>query len=299
MSYANNSTSNLTNAANNSVVPAPNQSAPQQGSEKRSTILPNMIPEGIGFFGSPYKPADAMKTPPQIGVVVGDSMGDVINAVKGVGFYADQIGFGAPSTGLTQGMPLKPLGVNYFMKSGLTCSNGADMWQYMQGITQGDALGEKLKMVMAEMGLPPLKGLAPGMVEDAENALNPSPLMNAVFGSGYPQCKQVTLPVGDAYGNVMDPDTNEDWIGDSTGLQPTTLPDGTSGYVQTRWVQDTDRLGNPINLTRDQWVAAQKTFNPDGTPLKTQEAFQNFMTKPATVIAVGVLCLFALAFVKK
>lgn len=299
MSYALNSLSNLTNAANNAVVPSPNDSTPQQGSEKRSTILPNMIPEGIGFFGSPYKPADAMKTPPQIGVVVGDSMGDVINAVKGVGFYADQIGFGAPSTGLTQGMPLKPLGVNYFIKSGLTCSNGADMWQYMQGITQGDALGEKLKMVMVEMGLPPLKGLAPGMVEDAENALNPSPLMNAVFGSGYPQCKQVTLPVGDAYGNVMDPDTNEDWIGDSTGLQPTTLPDGTSGYVQTRWVQDTDRLGNPINLTRDQWVAAQKTFNPDGTPLKTQEAFQNFMTKPATVIAVGVLCLFALAFVKK
>jgi hypothetical protein len=295
MSYANNSTSNLTNAANNSVVPAPNQSAPQQGSEKRSSILPNMIPEGIGFFGSPYKPADAMKTPPQVGVVVGDSMGDVINAVKGVGFYADQIGFGAPSTALTQGMPLQPLGVNYFIKTGVSCSNGADMWQYMQGITQGDALGEKLKMVMQEMGLPPLKGLAPGMIEDAENALDPSPLMNAMFGSGYPQCKQVTLPVGDAYGNVMDPDTNEDWIGDSTGLQQS--PDG-NGYIQTRWVQDTDRLGNPINLTRDQWTAAQKTFNSDGTPIQTQEAFQNFMTRPATVITVGVLCLLALGFIK-
>lgn len=292
MSYVNNSTSNLTNIANNSVVPNPNESKPQQGSEKRVSILPNMIPEGIGFFGSPYKPADAMMTPPQIGVQVGDSMGDVINAVKGVGFYADQIGFGAPSTGLTNGMPLQPLGVNYFIKTGLSCSNGADMWQYMQGITEGDALGEKLKMVMAEMGLPPLKGLAPGMIEDAENALNPSPLMNAVFGSGYPQCKQVTLPVGDSYGRIMDPDTNEDWIGDSTGLQQTE-----NGYVQTRWVQDTDRLGNPINLTRDQWAAAQKTFNPDGTPVK--EAFQDFMTKPTTVITVGVLCLLALAFVKK
>jgi hypothetical protein len=297
MSYANNSTSNLTNAANNNMVPAPNGSKPQQGSEKRASILPNMIPEGIGFFGSPYKPADAMMTPPQIGVVVGDSMGDVINAVKGVGFYADQIGFGAPSTGLTQGMPLKPLGVNYFIKTGVSCSNGADMWQYMQGITQGDALGEKLKMVMEEMGLPPLKGLAPGMIEDAENALNPEPLMNAVFGSGYPQCKQVTLPVGDAYGRVMDSDTNEDWIGDSTGLQP--APDG-NGYIQTRWVQDTDRLGNPVNLQRDQWVAAQKTFNPDGTPIQTpvKEAFQNIMTNPTTVITVGVLCLLAFAFVK-
>lgn len=294
MSYANNSTSNLANAANNSVVSSPNQEAPQQGSEKRSSILPSMIPDGIGFFGSPYKPADAMLTPQQIGVKVGNSMGDVIGAVKGVGFYSDQIGFGAPSTGLTQGMPLKPLGVNYFIKTGISCSNGADMWQYMQGITQGDALGDKIKDVMAEMGLPPLKGLAPGMIEDAENALNPSPLMNAMFGSGYPQCKQVTLPVGDAYGRIMDSDTNEDWIGDSTGLRKTN-----DGYVQTRWVQDTDRLQNPINLTRDQWVSTQKTFNPDGTPIQKKEGFENYITHPSSLIVVGILCLLALGFVKK
>jgi hypothetical protein len=288
------STSNLINAANNSVVPGPNQTAPQQGSETRTSILPSMIPSGIGFFGSPYSPANAMLTPAQIGVSVGDSMGDVVNAVKGVGFYADQIGFGAPSTGLTQGMPLQPLGVNYFIKTGVSCSNGADMWQYMQGITQGDALGDKLKNVMAEMGLPPLKGLAPGMIEDAENALNPSPLMNSLFGSGYPQCKQVTLPVGDSYGHIADPDTNEDWIGDSTGLQQSG-----NGYVQTKWVQDTDQNGNPINLTRDQWTAAPKTFNADGSPIQTSEGFEGFVTKPATIITVGVLCLLALAFVKK
>jgi hypothetical protein len=237
-----------------------------------------------------------MMTPPQIGVEIGDSMDSVINAVKGVGFYSDQIGFGAPSTGLTQGMPLKPLGVNYFMKTGISCSNGADMWQYMQGITQGDALGEKLKNVMAEMGLPPLQGLAPGMMEDAENALNPSPLINALFGSGYPQCKQVTMPVGDAYGRISDPDTGEVWISN-----PETAVNTGNGYVQTYWVQDTDSQGNPINLTRDQWTAAPKTFNADGTPAQTQqqEAFENMMTRPSTVIAIGVLCLLALAFVKK
>lgn len=288
------STSNLINAANNSVIPGPNQTVPQQGSETRTSILPSMIPSGIGFFGSPYSPANAMLTPAQIGVSVGDSMGDVINAVKGVGFYADQIGFGAPSTGLTQGMPLQPLGVNYFIKTGVSCSNGADMWQYMQGITQGDALGDKVKNAMAEMGLPPLKGLAPGMIEDAENALDPSPLMNSLFGSGYPQCKQVTLPVGDAYGNIADPDTNENWIGDMTGLQKTG-----NGYVQTKWVQDTDQNGNPINLTRDQWTAAPKTFNSDGTPVQTKEGFEGLVTKPVTIITVGVLCLLALAFVKK
>ena len=296
MSYASDSTSNLTNSANNSVVSGPNQSAPQQGSETRTSILPSMVPSGIGFFGSPYKPADAMMTPPQIGVEVGDSMDSVINAVKGVGFYSDQIGFGAPSTGLTQGMPLAPLGVNYFIKTGVSCSNGADMWQYMQGITQGDALGDKLKMVMAEMGLPPLQGLAPGMIEDAENALNPSPLINALFGSGYPQCKQVTMPVGDSYGRIADPDTGEVWISN-----PETAVNNGNGYVQTYWIQDTDSQGNPVNLTRDQWAAAPKTFNPDGTPAQTQqqEAFESMMTKPSTIIVVGVLCLLALAFVKK
>ena len=287
---------NLTNTANNSVVPSPNESNPQQGSEKRTSILPSLIPSGIGFFGSPYQPANAMMTPPQIGVEVGDSMDSVIGAVKGVGFYSDQIGFGAPSTGLTQGMPLQPLGVNYFLKTGLSCSNGAEMWQYIQGITQGDALGDKLKNVMAEMGLPPLKGLAPGMIEDAENALNPSPLLNALFGSGYPQCKQVTMPVGDAYGRIADPDTNENWIGDTTGIQQTG-----NGYVQTRWVQDTDRQGNPVNLTRDKWIAAPKSYNSDGTPVTSpvKEAFENIMTKPTTIITVGVLCLLALAFVHK
>jgi len=200
MSYAPNSTQNLINSTNNAF-------SPQQGSETRSSILPSMIPSGIGFFGSPYSPADAIKTPSQIGVKVGDSMSDVINAIKGVGFYTDQIGFGAPSTALTQGMPLAPLGVNYFMKTGLTCSNGAEMWEYVQGITQGDALGNKIKNAMSEMGLPPLKGLAPGMIEDAENALNPAPLINALFGSGYPQCKQGSYSVGDAYCNIADPST--------------------------------------------------------------------------------------------
>ncbi len=297
MSYESNSTDNLIRATNNAVTPSPGQNQqPQLGSESRTSLLPSMLPSGIGFFGSSYSPADAMLTPAQLGIKVGDSMDDVINAVKGVGFYADQIGFGAPSTGLTRGMPLKPLGVNYFIKTGVKCSNGADMWYYMEGIPKGDALGKKVQKAMDEMGLPPLKGLAPGMIEDAENALNPSPLINSLFGSGYPQCKQVTLPVGDAYGRISDADTGDTWISDSNTAVKTA-----NGYVQTRWIQDTDRKGNPVNLTRDQWVSAPKTFNPDGTPIKnpTKEAFQNIISQPSTVIIVGVLCLLAFGFIKK
>lgn len=265
-------------------------SVPQQGQETRGSILPSSSPGGIGFLGSPYSPADAMLTPPQIGVTVGDSMSDVMNAVKGVAFYADQIGFGAPSSGFTQGMPLKPLGVNYFTKTGASCSNGADMYSYFQGITQGDALGSHLKDVMAQMGLPPLQGLAPGMIEDAESALNPQPLLNALFGLGYARCKQVTLPVGDAYGRIQG-DDGQYWID-----QPDTATKKSDGlYYQTRWIQETDAQGNPINITKDEWDADPKTYNPDGTPIKgsASEGFVNKITSTPAIITAGLLCLLA------
>jgi hypothetical protein len=289
-----NSGKNIINSANNAVAPSFKKTVPQQGNEQRTTMLPTMVPSDIGPLGSSYSPADAMKTPGQIGVKVGDSMGDVINAVKGVGFYMDQIGFGAPSTGLTSGMPLQPLGVNYFLKTGVKCSNGADMWQYIKGITEGDALGQKVKNSMEEMGLPPLKGLAPGMIEDMKYALNPEPLISALFGSGYPQCKQVTYMVGDSYGNIRDSSTGESWISN-----PELAIYTGNGYVQTRWVQDTDRKGDPINLSRDQWLSMPKTFNPDGSPNKQYDTFEDIVTSPTSIITIGILCVIMLGVIKR
>lgn len=289
-----NSAKNIVNSVNNKVAPSFKKPSPQQGNEKRTTMLPTMVPSDMGALGSSYSPADAMKTPGQIGVKVGDSMGDVINAVKGVGFYMDQIGFGAPSTGLTSGMPLQPLGVNYFLKTGAKCSNGADMWHYIKGIPEGDALGQKVKNSMSEMGLPPLKGLAPGMIEDMEQALNPEPLVNALFGSGYPQCKQITSHVGDGYGNIRDESTGESWISDPDSAIRTG-----NEYVQTRWVQDTDRKGNPINLSRDQWVSMPKTFNPDGTSIETFNDFEGSITSPVSIITIGLLCMIMIGVIKR
>jgi hypothetical protein len=282
---------NLINSANNNVRSGPNPQAPQQGSEQRTSVLPSMLPSNLGFFGSPYSPADAMMTPPQLGIKVGDSIGDVVSAVKGVGFYTDQIGFGAPSTGLTNGMPLKPLGVNYFLNTNVKCSNGANMYEYIQGIPEGNALGDKVKKAMEDMGLPPLKGLAPGMIEDAENALNPVPLINSLFGSGYPECEQLTLPVGDAYGRISDPDTGEPWISEKDSA----FYDG-GVYKQTKWIQRKQN-GMPVNMTRDEWVATPKTYNPDGSPIS--EGFTPFLEKPGTIIAVGILCIIAFAVIRK
>ena len=260
---------------------------PQQGNEKRSSMLPSAAPSGIGFLGSPYSPVDSMKTPPQLGIKNGDSMSDVINAVKGVAFYTDTIGFGKSSSGLTAGMPLAPLGINYFLNTGQKCSNGATMYNYFEGIPRGDALGAKIQSVMKEMKMPELRGLAPGMIEDAKAALNPSPMLNALFGSGYPQCVQETKQVGDMYGNIRDPTTGEVWI-----ESPETAFVGEKGLMyQTRWVQAKDARGNPIFLTKEQWARQPKSFNPDGTPIKKKEGFDDFLNRPATVATVGILCL--------
>lgn len=261
---------------------------PQQGTETRASILPSSQPSGMGFLGSSYTPIDSLKTPPQIGVRAGDSMSDVIDAVRGVAFYTDSIGFGESSTGLTQGMPLAPLGINYFLNTGQKCSNGATMYTYFEGIPRGDAFGPKVQQVMQEMGLPGLRGLAPGMVEDAKAALDPSPMMNALFGSGYPQCKEIEAQVGDMYGAIRDPSTDESWI-----ESPETAYAGSNGLMyQRRWVQDTDARGTPISLTKEKWAKQKKTFNPDGTPIRKKEGFTNVMSHPATMATIGILCLF-------
>ena len=101
-----------------------------------------------------------------------------------------------------------------------------------------------------------------------------------------------TLMVGDYEGHVADPSTGEPWISD-----PETATRDGDVYVQTRWIQDLDRFGKPISLTRDEWVAEAKTYNEDGTP--KSEGFEQIMSKPATIITVGVLCLLAFAVVRR
>lgn len=266
---------------------------PQQGQETRTSLAPSETPKSLGFLGSPYSTSDSLLTPSQIGVRVGDNLGDVMGAVKGVAFYADTIGFGESSTSFTQGMPLKPLGINYFVKSGQQCSNGADMYTYFQGIPDGSALGKKAQKAFKDMGLPALRGLAPGMLEDAKAALDPAPLMNALFGSGYPQCRKVTLPVGDSYGNIKDEDGTE-WIEDPQNA----FKQGDLFY-QTRWIQDIDSKGNPINLKKDTWKSAKVTQNKDGTPIKEKFTNPTEIENPWIIGGIAIIALFAFGLFRK
>jgi hypothetical protein len=244
------------------------------GNDGRANVLPVKPASGPGFLGPNYNPADELAPPAAIGVRRGGDLGDVMGAVKGIIYYGDMMGFGEPSSSFTQGMPgMKPLGVNYFMNSGLNCSNGATMWEYVQTIPTGGALGQRVKNAIKSVGLPQLRGMAPGILEDAQSALNPGPVINAVVGSGYPQCRLVKLMVGDADGKIQNIDGN--LLVDPSGL----LIDGSGKFYQEHWIQDREvppvrrpgessgeqyLRGEPIQIDYDAWNSAPKTHRDDG-----------------------------------
>ena len=184
-----------------------------------------------GLLGPKYSYADELPAPSDLGIGRDGSFGGIMRAVGGINYYADAIGFGN-ATGFAKlmGMNQAPLGLRYFVKTGLKCSNGQDMYDYIDTVPKG-AGGRIGKEIQNTLGVK-FQGMAPGIIEDAESALNPLPLFKAVTGSGYPRCKRVTLPVGTAYGTLRSRfDDKNVFIKDETQLV-NGLPH------QTRWIFD-------------------------------------------------------------
>jgi hypothetical protein len=225
------------------------------GLENRKSILPS--PQVPGLLGPDYSYADAVKLPSQVGVRDGDTIQSVTDAIGGAAYYIDTIGFGESSNKFSANTGVKPLGVNVWMKTGFTCSNGADMWTYLEGIPSGNALGGRVAAGLKEAGLPALRGLAPGILEDVQSALDPTPLMSAAFGSGYPQCRLLTKKVGDQDGNISKKDENGNVI--YYIQNPETAFKGADGmYYQSRWTKESD-------LDKTVWTNTPKIYCPDGS----------------------------------
>ena len=232
----------------------------QIGLENRTAILPTpSIPKVPGVFGPDYSFADNVRLPNEVGVYDGDSITSVIDSVKGAAYYIDTIGFGQSSSPLTAGMGIKPIGVNTYMRTGFTCANGAEMWMYNEGIPTGRALGKRVADGLQKANLPQLRGLAPGIMEDAQSALDPEPLMRAMFGTGYPNCKYEMNQVGDQDGNIQNSATQAYYV-----ENPETVVRNNGVPMQGRWVYDSD-------LTSDQYTSVPKTHCPDGFPKKNHK----------------------------
>jgi hypothetical protein len=210
-----------------------------------------------GFFGPEYSYADDIKLPGQIGVRQEPTFGAILDSVGGVNYYIDQIAFGGATA--FDGQDVTPLGVRYFLDTEMMCSNGASMSEYFDGVTKGDLLGKRVKDGLASAGLPGLRGLAPGMMENARDALDPRPIFDAIAGGGYPVCQQVKCPVGTEAGHISNPDTpDKPYI-----LGNLTWEKGIP--YQTRWVKGYDEKGVAVNLSKEEFAATPKCYNADGT----------------------------------
>ena len=268
------------------------------GTEKRKQILPAIAPQGVGFLGPAYDPVDELLLPHQIGVREEGSMGATVDAVKAAAYYADMIGFGAASNPLTKSMDIKPtpLGVNYFAKTGMVCDNGAEMYRYVQGIPTGNAIGKRAREAMEGAGFPALRGFAPGILEDVQEAVNPTPILGALFGSGYPKCKEVEMEVGSAAGSL------ENAEGVPLIDEPATAYMKNGRWYQKRWVLDT-------NVSKKEWECAKKLFTTENgitrelevpiEPCSTTEGFAQQRPQPLTAAAVAVLGLLGVYILTK
>jgi hypothetical protein len=221
--------------------------------------------DNYGFFGPEYSYADNIPLPGEVGVRRESSFGAILDAVSGINFYVDTIAFGEPS--FFNRNDTRPMGIRYFLNTGMRCDNGASMSEYFDGVTKGNLLGDRVAKGLASAGLPGLRGLAPGMLENARDALDPRPLLAAVTATGYPVCQQVICPVGDTRGSIQNPDDPaKPYIIDPVQYDSGPLP------TQTRWVQAYDSTGSPINLTKDEFGARPKCYNADGTYLANPPA---------------------------
>ena len=229
-----------------------------------------------GLLGPTYSFADELATPSELNIKRDGSFDGIMRAVGGVNYYVDAIGFGE-ATGLAKlaGLEQSPLGIRYFMKTGATCSNGADMYEYISTIPSGlpGRVGAEVKETLKV----DFRGMAPGIVEDAVGALNPMPMFKSVIGSGYAQCKKVTLPVGNLKGEVRSRyNQNNIWVADPYKV--------VGGYpAQTRWVFDK-------YVDMDTYDATQKTEKAGVLP-----DTEGFESGNHSNIAAGVL--FAALFV--
>jgi hypothetical protein len=222
------------------------------GNEKRLQILPVIEPP-MDYLGPSYNHADELRTPGGIGIKRDNTLSSVFTAIKGVAYYTDMIGFGASSNNYSKGQPLEPLGINYFMRTGQQCSNGADMYHYVEGIPKGDALGKNVKKALGEMGIPEIRGLGPGIIEDTKEATDPIPLLGALLGGAYASCKLDRRPVGDARKRITNGEDR--WIDGPVHY-------GNNGQpYQTRWVQDK-------KINKMQFDCTPKKYNKDGTERK-------------------------------
>lgn len=226
----------------------------------------------MAFFEPDYNLYKMIPTPQQVGLKRGGKMDYVMEAGEIAAYYGDLLTFGTSSSQFTKNYrfpdgkfvrefgikPIQSFGVNYFVPTGITCHNGAQMYYYVETIPRGDAGGKNLQRAIASVGLPPLRGLAPGAVEDAKEITDVRAITNAALGSVYPVCEKKTLYVGAADGKIKNPQ------GKLLITEPNKAERIGGFTFQTNWVQAKNAKGEPITLTKEEFDKIPKSLKFNG-----------------------------------
>ena len=271
---------------------------------------PPTTEDSPGILGPDFSFSDELPTPHEIGVYQGGSVDAIVGAMQGVNYYTDAIGFGS-KTGFNP-RDLSPMGIRYFMKTGAICSNGAAMHEYLNSTPRGDLLGKRVSDALAQEGLPQMRGLAPGILEDARDALNPFPIFRAAMGNPYPKCRLVRYPVGDNRGRIQSDDGLSKWVsGDFEHSE--------GQYYQSRWIQDRtgkngeywdgrlDSTGNipsktkVVTMVKVDYDNDPKLFYPDGQRIEGFSGHDEYIdttTLAGIMFAALTIALFTFALNK-
>jgi len=220
--------------------------------ENLKSEVAQYTPDMTTILGPTYDYSAELPTPKKVGVNWGDgSFSGIEGAGAGSEYYVDTIAFGQ-TTGLAanpaRNLSMYPLGLRFFIKSGATCSNGQDMYQYVNTIPTGipGRLGIELAKPPPDGLGAQFRGLAPGIIQDALKGLDPMPMFNAVMNSGYARCRKITLPVGDGEGNIQSQKTGVWWIDPSKEIL--TYPNGkphASHWIFDSWVTADEYAADP------------------------------------------------------
>jgi hypothetical protein len=230
----------------------------------------------MAFFEPDYNLYKLIPNPIDLGLKRGGKMDYVMEAGEIAAYYGDLMTFGASTGKFTRNYaangkfvrefnrkPIQPYGVNYVVPTGIKCHNGAQMYNYVETIPRGDALGKNMMRAVASVGLPPMRGLAPGAVEDVKEVGDVRAIANAFLGSIYPVCEKKDLPVGSPDGKIRNQE------GKLIITEHKTVKMINGRPHQTRWVQAKTRRGDPITLSKEEFDKIPKSLKFNGQPVES------------------------------
>jgi hypothetical protein len=172
------------------------------------------------LLGPPYSYFKEIKTPSELGMSGHGSLGALATNVGGLTSYTELLvtgGGDATATG-------KPLGNQFFLKTGGTCkdkstSRQADRFMYVNNVPDGS-----IPFITSGMGVQftTFEGIIPGILSDLSQ-LNPLSILKGFMEGSTPDCQDVSLPVTGQDG-ISRLETRHVPTSELAGMQPCIFP---------------------------------------------------------------------------